>query len=115
MIEQVIARLKAIYKWGYEMGYISGATGQARNNIPKKEEINDEAKAIADIDPWTRVEDGLPEDADCMHGWYVCEIVIDESVRYVAMTWHDLASSMKFRGKTNGITRYQEITPPKGL
>ncbi len=69
----------------------------------------------ADLDPWVSVEEGYPKEADCLHSWYVCEIVINGSLRYITMTWHDLASSLKFRSTTNGMTRYKEITPPRSV
>ena len=63
MSEQ-IEILKKVFKWGYSDGWFASHYKDPLDDEPtgvRVEQLQSKATAIADIDPWTRVEDGLPK------------------------------------------------------
>ncbi len=80
------------------------------------------ALAIADIDPWTSVEDGLPEDGEYVNVYPpYTSTVFDDEPRHVLKydskyhTWkYYLGGSVHTVLNPFSITHWLKITPPKG-
>ena len=83
--------------------------------------LQEAVQAIADIDPWTRVEDGLPE-PDAVRiinglrhsiyyltdGEYEYAVALYRKDREGNLWWDDGCDGV------DGVTRWLKITPPKG-
>ena len=98
MIEQIVEMLKK---------YLPSYTDEYYKEV---------AQAIADIDPWTRVKDGLPEGDEYL---WVTWLDDDGKRNYGEGYYHSYPNSKRPWGLTRSshriaVTHWLKITPPKG-